>query len=163
MFRSFSPADSNVPISIGEMVPSRQSFQSLLRYVYYGEVAMPPEDSLYLFSAPFFYIFSNNRLQVTKTSPSNETILIYSSLQVFCKQNLERNVTDENVIQILEAADRSQATDMKRYALTLIVRRFARVPKQHLRNLSKELLLDILYAIGEERAGPRDDAYLVYE
>ena len=64
MFRSFSPADSNVPISIGEMVPSKQSFQSLLRYIYYGDVVMPPEDSLYLFSAPFFYIFSNNRLQV---------------------------------------------------------------------------------------------------
>jgi hypothetical protein len=39
----------------------RQSFDSLLRFIYYGEVEMPPEDSLYLFSAPHFYIFSNNR------------------------------------------------------------------------------------------------------
>ena len=46
------------------MVPSRQAFDSLLRYIYYGEVVMPPEDSLYLFSAPYFYGFSNNRLQV---------------------------------------------------------------------------------------------------
>ena len=61
MLRSFSPADNRVPISIGEMVPSRQSFDSLLRYIYYGDVEMPPEDSLYLFSAPHFYIFSNNR------------------------------------------------------------------------------------------------------
>ena len=61
----------------------RQSFDSLLRYIYYGEVAMPPEDSLYLFSAPHYFIFTNNRLQV------------------FCKTNLERNVTVENVIQVM--------------------------------------------------------------
>ena len=48
-------------------------------------------------------------------------------LQVFCKTNLERNVTVENVLQILEAADRSQAADMKKYALNLIVRHFSKV------------------------------------
>ena len=67
MLRSFCPPDNRVLVSIGEMVPSPQSFDSLLRYIYYGEVMMPPEDSLYLFSAPHFYIFSNNRLQVTGT------------------------------------------------------------------------------------------------
>ena len=51
-------------IAIGEMVPSRQAFDSLLRYIYYGDVTMPPEDSLYLFPAPYFYGFTNNRLQV---------------------------------------------------------------------------------------------------
>lgn len=51
-------------IAIGEMIPSQQSFDSLLRYIYYGDVDMPPEDSLYLFSAPYFYGFTNNRLQV---------------------------------------------------------------------------------------------------
>ena len=109
MLRSFCPPDNRVIVSIGEMIPSRQSFDSLLRYVYHGDVIMPPEDSLYLFSAPHFYIFSNNRLQV------------------FCKTNLERNVTVENVLQILEAADRSQAADMKKYALNLIVRYFSKV------------------------------------
>ena len=64
MLRSFCPPDNKVIVSIGEMVPSRQSFDTLLRYIYYGDVIMPPEDSLYLFSAPHFYIFSNNRLQV---------------------------------------------------------------------------------------------------
>ena len=64
----------------------RQSVSSLLRYIYHGEVRMPPEDSLYLFTAPSFYIFANHRLQV------------------FCKHNLERNVSVDNVIQILEAA-----------------------------------------------------------
>ena len=49
---------------IGEMVPSRQAFDSLLRFIYYGDVTMPPEDSLYLFPAPYFYGFTNNRLQV---------------------------------------------------------------------------------------------------
>lgn len=51
-------------IAIGEMIPSRQSFDSLLRYIYFGDVNMPPEDSLYLFSAPYFYGFTNNRMQV---------------------------------------------------------------------------------------------------
>merc|ERR1711994_669117 len=113
MLRSFCPVDNKVLVSIGEMVPSRQSFDTLLRYIYYGDVIMPPEDSLYLFSAPHFYIFSNNRLQV------------------FCKTNLERNVTVENVMQILEAADRSQAADMKKYALNLIVRHFPKVNSAH--------------------------------
>ena len=65
MFRSFMPTSSCVQIAIGEMIPSQQSFDSLLRYIYYGDVDMPPEDSLYLFSAPYFYGFTNNRLQVT--------------------------------------------------------------------------------------------------
>lgn len=47
MFRSFMPEDGQVNISIGEMVPSKQAFESMLRYIYYGEVNMPPEDSLY--------------------------------------------------------------------------------------------------------------------
>ncbi|XP_023228319.1 leucine-zipper-like transcriptional regulator 1 [Centruroides sculpturatus] len=133
MFRSFMPDNNTVTIAIGEMIPSMQSFNTLLRYIYYGDVTMPPEDSLYLFSAPYFYGFSNNRLQA------------------FCKQNLEMNVTFENVIQILEAADRIQAIDMKKYALNLIVHHFpkvARLPRFHL--LSRELLLDILAALADD-------------
>ena len=49
--------------------------------------------------------------------------------QAFCKQNLEMNVTSDNVIQILEAADRIQAQDMKKYALSLIVHRFNKVSR----------------------------------
>lgn len=37
------------------------------------------------------------------------------------------NVTSENVVQILEAAERIQAHDMKKYALTLIVQNFSKV------------------------------------
>ena len=112
----------------------RQSVSSLLRYIYHGEVRMPPEDSLYLFTAPSFYIFANQRLQV------------------FCKQNLERNVSVDNVIQILEAADRSGTQDMKRYALNICVKHYpevARLPK--LKTLSKDLLLDILQALADCR------------
>ena len=43
--------------------------------------SLTPEDS-YLFSAPYYYGFSNNRLQA------------------YCKQNLEMNVTVENVLQV---------------------------------------------------------------
>ena len=115
------------------MTPSRESFDSLLRYIYYGDVNMPPEDSLYLFSAPFFYGFTNNRLQA------------------FCKQNLEMNITFENVIQILEAADKMQATDMKKFSLDLIVRNFTKVAKlPRMKALSKELILDILMALAND-------------
>ncbi|KAG7197202.1 hypothetical protein KM043_007278 [Ampulex compressa] len=138
MFRSFMPKDNTVNIQIGEMIPSMESFVSLLRYIYYADISMPPEDSLYLFTAPAFYGFTNDRLQA------------------FCKQNLEMNVTYENVIQILEAADRMQAADMKKYALKLIVHHFvevARLPR--LKQLSRELLLDILEALADERSEAR--------
>jgi len=72
---------------------------------------MPPEDSLYLFAASEYYSFTNNRLKV------------------FCKQNLEMNVTFENVIPVLEAAERTQNIDMKKYALNLIVHHFSEVKK----------------------------------
>lgn len=58
------------------------------------------------------------------------TNILYANkilFQAFCKQNLEMNVTFENVIQILEAADRIQAIDMKKYALNLIVHHFPKV------------------------------------
>ena len=71
MYRLFTLIWSKLPgliadeqISIGGKAPSRQAFDSLMRYIYYGDVTMPPEDSLYLFSAPYYYVFSNNRLQV---------------------------------------------------------------------------------------------------
>ncbi|KAI2664954.1 hypothetical protein H4Q32_003278 [Labeo rohita] len=42
MFRSFMPEDGQVNISIGEMVPSTQAFESMLRYIYYGDVSKLP-------------------------------------------------------------------------------------------------------------------------
>ncbi|KAL4224359.1 Leucine-zipper-like transcriptional regulator 1 [Mactra antiquata] len=133
MFRSFMPENNIVTIAIGEVIPSRQAFDSLMRYIYYGEVSMPPEDSLYLFPAPYFYGFTNNRLQA------------------YCKHNLEMNVTCQNVIQILEAANRIQATDMKKHALSIIVHYFPKVAKlPQISQLSRELLLDILQAIADD-------------
>ncbi|KAH3884875.1 hypothetical protein DPMN_008861 [Dreissena polymorpha] len=124
--------------SSSAMVPSRQAFDSLLRYIYYGDVTMPPEDSLYLFPAPYFYGFTNNRLQA------------------YCKHNLEMNVTCQNVVQILEAADRIQATDMKKHALRIIVHHFPKVAKlPQISRLSRELLLDILQAIAEDMSETR--------
>nr|DBA23295.1 TPA: hypothetical protein GDO54_014223 [Pyxicephalus adspersus] len=130
MFRSFMPEDGQVNISIGEMVPSKQAFESLLRYIYYGEVNMPPEDSLYLFSAPYYYGFFSNRLQA------------------YCRQNLEMNVTVENVLQILEAADKTQALDMKKHCLHIIVHQFTKVAKlPNLRSLSQHLLINIIESL----------------
>ncbi|OCU02165.1 hypothetical protein XELAEV_18007926mg [Xenopus laevis] len=130
MFRSFMPEDGQVNISIGEMVPSKQAFESLLRYIYYGEVNMPPEDSLYLFSAPYYYGFFSNRLQA------------------YCRQNLEMNVTVENVLQIMEAADKTQALDMKKHCLHIIVHQFTKVAKlPNLRLLSQPLLINIIESL----------------
>ena len=36
-----------IKITIGETIPSREAFNSLLLYIYHGDVSMPPEDSLY--------------------------------------------------------------------------------------------------------------------
>lgn len=50
-------------------------------------------------------------------------------LQAFCKQNLENNVTSDNVLQILEAADKMQAIDIKKYALRMIMNDFPTVSR----------------------------------
>lgn len=132
MFRSFNPADNSVNIQIGDVKPSLEAFNSLLRYIYYGDTKMPTEDSLYLFQAPCFYGFTNNRLQA------------------FCKHNLENNINFENVLQILEASDKMNVPDIKNYALRMVVHDFsmvARLPK--MRQLTRELLLDIINAMAE--------------
>lgn len=93
---------------------------------------MPAEDSLYLFQASCFYGFTNNRLQA------------------FCKHNLENNITHENVLQILEAADNMNVPDIKSYALRMIAHDFQRVKDQpKLVSLSKPLVHDVLLAMGE--------------
>lgn len=86
-----------------------EAFNSLLRYIYYGETKLPPQDALYLFQAPSFYGLSNNRLQS------------------FCKYSLEHNITYENVLQTLEAADITKVYDIKEHALKLIVKEFSTV------------------------------------
>lgn len=55
------PEDGQVNISIGEMVPSKQAFDSMLRYIYYGDVNMPPEDSLYPSQIQTVYISQNSK------------------------------------------------------------------------------------------------------
>lgn len=132
LLRSFMPADNNVNIQIGDVHPSLEAFNSLLRYIYYGDTNMPPEDSLYLFQAPCFYGFTNNRLQA------------------FCKHNLENNISYDNVLQILEVSDRMNVPDIKNYALRMVVLDFpqvARLPR--MRNLSRDLLLDIIMAMAD--------------
>lgn len=133
MFRSFSPQNNIVNIQICDTVPSEEAFDSLLRYIYYGDTYMPTEDSLYLFQAPIYYGFTNNRLQV------------------FCKHNLQSNVTPENVIAILQAADRMRAADIKEYALKMIVHHFGLVARQEaIKNLAQPLLVDIIWMLAEE-------------
>lgn len=93
---------------------------------------MPPEDSLYLFQAPSFYGFTNNRLQT------------------FCKHNLEHNINFQNVLEILEASDKMNVPDIKNYALRMIVRDFsqvARLPK--IKMLSRDLLLEVIQAMAD--------------
>ena len=69
-------------------------------------------------------------------------------LQIFCKHNLERNVHVGNVIKILDAADKTGTTQMKRYSLDMCVKHFDKVASQpNLKTLSKDLLLDIMGAV----------------
>lgn len=136
MFRSFNPTDNTVNIQIGDVKPSLESFNSLLRYIYYGETKMPTEDSLYLFQAPCFYVFTNNRLQA------------------YCKHNLENNITYENVLQILEASDKMNVPDIKNYALRMIVHEFGMVGKlPKIKTLSRELLVEIIHAVANDVMG----------
>ncbi len=69
-------------MTIGDAVPPRSACLSLLRYIYYDDITMPPQDALYLFSASHYFQFSNLRLHV------------------FCKQNLEANVSKNNVFDV---------------------------------------------------------------
>lgn len=82
MFRSFMPEDGQVNISIGEMVPSRQAFESMLRYIYYGEVNMPPEDSLH---PP-----CHGHSQVTSGGPSPQLRHLWSPVGWFWPSNFLR-------------------------------------------------------------------------
>lgn len=133
MFRSFTPPPGgSVKVTIGDIIPSRSSFKTFLRYIYHGEVEMPPEDSLYLFTAPQFFGLSNNRLQT------------------FCKENLETNVNTENVVGLLVVSDIIASEAMKKHALDLIVHHFKSISAcGRLQDLSKDLLLDILRALAE--------------
>ncbi|KAJ6635081.1 Leucine-zipper-like transcriptional regulator 1 like [Pseudolycoriella hygida] len=140
MFRSFMPPDNTVNIQIGDISPSIESFHSLLRYIYYGDKKMPPENSLYLFHASSFYGFTNHRLQA------------------FCKHNLEHNIHFENVLQILEASDKMNYTALKSYALRMIVQDFsqvARLPK--MKTLNRDLLLEVIQAMAENFGESRYD------
>ena len=127
LFRSFMPENQEVKITFGKAVPSFPAFMSLLRFIYYGEVRMPPEDSLYIFSAPNFFGFTNLRLHN------------------HCKASLEKDVSKENVLTMLEVSDKIQVQTMKNRCLDMIARKFPEIVKQeYFRQLKRELLLDIL-------------------
>ena len=127
LFRSFMPENQEVKITFGKAVPSFPAFLSLLRFLYYGEVRMPPEDSLYIFSAPNFFGFTNLRLHN------------------YCKASLEKDVSKENVLTMLEVSDKIHVRTMKNRCLDMIARKFPEMVEQpYFRNLKRELLLDIL-------------------
>jgi hypothetical protein len=130
-FRSFTPKERKITLNIGDKIPSRSASMSLIRFIYYDDTSILPEDALYLFSASNFFQFQNLRLHV------------------YCKQALEANVSKSNVFDILEAADRIHEKEMKNFALKIIRNNFIELSNsKRLRELSKELLLDIISDIG---------------
>ena len=134
-FRSFMPPDNQIEISFGKTVPSQPSFQSLLKYIYYGDTDVPPEDALYIFSAPNFFGFSNN------------------CLHVHCKAILEQNISISNVVSLLEASDFISLQEMKEHCLKLISEYFPSLVHQpDFRDLNKPLLLDVLEVIAKKIA-----------
>lgn len=119
-------------MTIGDILPSPESFQSLLRYIYYGETKLPPQDALYLFQAPAYFGLKNNRLHA------------------FCKYSLEHNINYKNVLETLEAADYTKVQHIKEHALLLIVRNFPKVARlSKINELSRELLLNIIEAVAD--------------
>ena len=98
---------TKVEITFGKDVPSLEAFLSLLRYIYCGHVRMPPEDSLYIFSAPNFFGFSNSRLHS------------------YCKASLEKDVCVDNVLTMLEAANAINMEVMKKHCLEMIATNFS--------------------------------------
>lgn len=133
LFRSFPPQGENcVNVSTADALPTTVSFQQLLNYIYTGDLSLSPEQCIYLFSASNYYGFTNNRLQA------------------YCKYNLEMNVNQMNVIQILAAADRIGAMDMKATALDIIVNNLNKVARQsEMSSLSQSLLLQIIRSLAE--------------
>lgn len=86
--------------------------------------------------------------------PKIETLfhagLTNNRLQAYCKHNLEHNIHVQNVLQILEASDKMSVPDIKKFALSMIVRDFAQVARlPKMRNLSRHLLIEIIEAVGE--------------
>jgi len=121
------PKERRIMLKIGDTIPPRQACMSLLRYIYYDDILMPPEDALYLFSASHYFQFTNLRLHI------------------FCKQNLEMNVSKNNVFDILEAADTIHEKDMKSFALRILRKNFNELAhSSRIQKLPKSLLLDII-------------------
>lgn len=126
LFRSFMPENHEVEITLGNVVPSLSAFISLLKYTYYGEINISPEDSLYIFSAPNFFGFANSRLHS------------------ICKASLERDLDQSNVLRMLETADTIDLQVMKKHCLDMIAAHFPNIVQQkYFRSLRRELLLDI--------------------
>lgn len=71
-------------------------------------------------------------------------------MQAYCKHNLEHNIHVTNVLQILEASDKMNVPDIKKFALSMIVRDYAQVYKlPKIKALNHHLLLEIIDAMGE--------------
>lgn len=95
----------------------------------------------------FRHLQWNHKFQLAINSVSG---LTNNRLQAFCKHNLEHNIHVQNVLQILEASDKMNVPDIKKYALSMIVRDYsqvARLPK--INDLSRELLLEIIEAMAD--------------
>lgn len=127
MFRSFSPQNHEAVITFGKTTPTLDAFMSLLKYVYYGEVSMAPENSLHIFSAPNFFGFSN------------------SQLHCHCRASLEGGVNKDNVLRLLEVSDTIDVQIMKKHCLEMISQDFSDIVHEpYFRSLERDLLLDIL-------------------
>lgn len=118
---------------------------------------MPPEDSLYLFQASCFYgkLVELFKIVLDSINQINCFYTVFlgltnNRLQAYCKHNLEHNIHVQNVLQILEASDKMNVPDIKKFALSMIVRDFAQVARlPKMRNLNRHLLLEIIEAMGD--------------
>ncbi|PAA55362.1 hypothetical protein BOX15_Mlig010006g2, partial [Macrostomum lignano] len=137
LFRSFPPKDDVVEVSFGKFVPTKQAFSNLLRYIYCGDMSMPPADLMYIANACDYYNFANDRLQA------------------YCKQNIEVNISPDNVLTILEAADVIKSQGVKSHALRIVAKNARRIvdgeQSATLLRLPPQLLVEILRAVVLEK------------
>jgi len=121
-------------VIIGSVIPTPKAFSDFLDFMYFGTTDIPPESAVYLLNAPGYYGLHNERLRL------------------LCTSNMIQNINENNLLDVLQAADDVQANQLKEFILKTLVRKFTPVIKNNfdqVRSLKKALLLDIIVALAD--------------
>jgi len=118
-------------VVIGTIIPTPEAYDCFLDYLYTGNTNIPGECAVYLMTTPGFYGLTNDRLRAV------------------CSSNLIPNITQDNLLKILNAANDVKAEQLKEYLLRELVKIYKFLVEtkiDEIRNLPKSLLVDIMIA-----------------